>query len=255
MRAGVRSLSLLARAGRAYPLLCLQSACKLNRICICLDRKFIACAATQAGLASKQELNKASPCKRIRSDHTDIPWPLVPMALFVPPASADSIAYAPGQGADVVKNIAGLAYAALLAFWLFKVIGRRVKRGTTERLASERDEDQEADNTPDDTEVSAGAAALGALQAGFFTYLLYLFSTSISTYFGRQELPDQYTAKNITVTIRTAVGGLAYLATFIFGANALGLTGLALKLALFPDTANNPGKDASEKQSKDDSLL
>ena len=65
----------------------------------------------------------------------------------------------------------------------------------------------------------------GALQAGFFTYLLFLFSTSISTYFGRQELPDQYTAKNITVTIRTAVGGLAYLATFIFGANALGLTG------------------------------
>ena len=69
------------------------------------------------------------------------------------------------------------------------------------------------------------ACCRGALQAGFFTYLLYLFSTSISTYFGRQELPDQYTAKNITVTIRTAVGGLAYLATFIFGANALGLTG------------------------------
>ncbi len=68
-------------------------------------------------------------------------------------------------------------------------------------------------------------ACRGALQAGFFTYLLFLFSTSISTYFGRQELPDQYTAKNITVTIRTAVGGLAYLATFIFGANALGLTG------------------------------
>ncbi len=65
----------------------------------------------------------------------------------------------------------------------------------------------------------------GALQAGFFTWLLYLFSNSVSTYFGRQEVPDQYTAKNITVTIRTAVGGLAYLATFIFGANALGLTG------------------------------
>lgn len=47
-------------------------------------------------------------------------------------SAADSINYNPGEGADVVKNIAGLAYVALLGFWLFKVIGRRVKRSTTE---------------------------------------------------------------------------------------------------------------------------
>ena len=46
--------------------------------------------------------------------------------------AADSINYTPGEGADVVKNVAGLAYVALLGFWLFKVIGRRIKRSTTE---------------------------------------------------------------------------------------------------------------------------
>ena len=53
---------------------------------------------------------------------------------FLPDAAsaADSINYTPGEGADVVKNVAGLAYVALLGFWLFKVIGRRIKRSTTE---------------------------------------------------------------------------------------------------------------------------
>ncbi|KAL3162076.1 hypothetical protein ABBQ38_009142 [Trebouxia sp. C0009 RCD-2024] len=94
----------------------------------------------------------------------------------------------------------------------------------------------------------------GAIQASFFTYLLFLFSTNISKYFGGQDLPDQYTARNITVTIRTAVGGLAYLATFIFGANALGLAGLTLKLAFFPDAVSATSKDAN-KQTKDETSL
>lgn len=47
-------------------------------------------------------------------------------------ASAAEIDYAPGQGADVVKNVGGLAYVGLLAFWLFKVVGRRIKKSTTE---------------------------------------------------------------------------------------------------------------------------
>lgn len=135
MRVGVRPLSVLARAGRAYTFIRLQSGFNFSRVCDCSDGKLPARTSAQAGPASTQELNApdlASPCKRVRSAHTDLPWPLVPMALFAPPASADNIAYAPGQGADVVRNIAGLAYAALLAFWLFKVIGRRVKRGTTE---------------------------------------------------------------------------------------------------------------------------
>ena len=47
-------------------------------------------------------------------------------------ASAAEVDYAPGQGADVVKTVGGLAYLGLLAFWLFKVVGRRIKKSTSE---------------------------------------------------------------------------------------------------------------------------
>lgn len=48
------------------------------------------------------------------------------------PAAAADVNYTPGQGADVVRNVGGLAYVGLLGFWLFKVVGRRIKRSTTE---------------------------------------------------------------------------------------------------------------------------
>ncbi len=56
-------------------------------------------------------------------------------------------------------------------------------------------------------------------------YGLWLLSTGVDGYFDRQALPGQYTVRNITVTIRTITRGLAYLATFMFGANAVGLAG------------------------------
>ena len=41
-------------------------------------------------------------------------------------------------------------------------------------------------------------------------------------------LPNQLTARNITITVRTIVRGLSYLLTFLFAANTVGLTGEAL---------------------------
>ena len=46
-----------------------------------------------------------------------------------------------------------------------------------------------------------------------------------------QTLPEQYTARNIAVLVQTVVRGLTYLITFIFGANALGLSGEAVGCA------------------------
>ncbi len=91
-------------------------------------------SAQQAQSPSKKVLQHNSPSCADR----DRLWLLAPALLYSLPASAaEGIKYAPGEGADVVKNIAGIAYAGLIAFWLFKVLGRRVKRGTTEvRLRS-----------------------------------------------------------------------------------------------------------------------
>ena len=60
------------------------------------------------------------------------------------------------------------------------------------------------------------------------SYAMWLLSTGIDAYFARQAISDQYTVHNITVTIRTVTLGLTYLATFIFGVNAIGLLGARL---------------------------
>ena len=58
-----------------------------------------------------------------------------------------------------------------------------------------------------------------------FAYLLFLLSSGVDGYFEGQALPDQLTARNITITLRTVVRGLSYLMTFLFAANTVGLTG------------------------------
>jgi hypothetical protein len=79
----------------------------------------------------------------------------------------------------------------------------------------------------------------GFAQAGVICYLLYLLSTATDSFFATKELPTQYTARNIAILIQTVVRGLAYLITFIFGANALGLASLGVALILAPDWVQN----------------
>lgn len=65
----------------------------------------------------------------------------------------------------------------------------------------------------------------GAAQAGAIAYLLFLASGYVDAFLDKQTLPEQYTARNVAVLVQTVCRGLVYLATFIFGANSLGLTG------------------------------
>lgn len=68
----------------------------------------------------------------------------------------------------------------------------------------------------------------GAAQAGVICWALFQVTQLVDGYFALRALPEQYTAHNIAVLVQTVVRGLAYLITFIFGANALGLTGAAV---------------------------
>jgi hypothetical protein len=56
-----------------------------------------------------------------------------------------------------------------------------------------------------------------------------ILQVKIDDSFSGKALPEDYAIAQITITIRTIVSGLAYLATFVFGANALGLFLLACK--------------------------
>ncbi|KAF5728261.1 hypothetical protein HS088_TW21G00406 [Tripterygium wilfordii] len=80
---------------------------------------------------------------------------------------------------------------------------------------------------------------LGAISAGVIAVILYKFTTTIEAGLNRQTISDNYSFKirlvfltlflcasqvrQITITIRTIINGLCYLATFIFGLNSVGL--------------------------------
>ena len=58
--------------------------------------------------------------------------------------------------------------------------------------------------------------------------------------------------RNVTGTLRAIVTGLSYLATFLFGANAVGLTGLGLQTLLQGGAATQvaPGGEVADSASR-----
>ncbi|PPS16437.1 hypothetical protein GOBAR_AA04139 [Gossypium barbadense] len=101
---------------------------------------------------------------------------------------------------------------------------------------------------------SAVQALLGSIVAGVITLILYKFTTTIEASLNRQTVSDNFSifalrmpVRQITITIRTIVNGLCYLATFVFGINSLGLFLYSGQLALnsFMD-----GSSSKENESK-----
>lgn len=90
----------------------------------------------------------------------------------------------------------------------------------------------------------------GFAQAAVICYFLYLLSTNVDAYFAKQDLPTQYTARNIAILIQTVGRGLVYLATFIFGANAVGVGALGLALVVAPEWVNSGGRPQGRKEEK-----
>lgn len=56
----------------------------------------------------------------------------------------------------------------------------------------------------------------------------------LDTFFEARTLPENYTARNITVTVETIVRGLAYLGAFIFAANSAGMALLGERILQDP---------------------
>ncbi|CAD6343888.1 unnamed protein product [Miscanthus lutarioriparius] len=89
-------------------------------------------------------------------------------------------------------------------------------------------------------------ALLGGIAAGVIALILYKFTTTIEAALNRQNIPDSFSARQITITIRTIITGLCYLATSVFGINAVGLVLYSLQLTLQSivddDSSSSTGK-------------
>eukprot|EP00803_Ostreobium_quekettii_P004604 evm.model.scf_1052.7 EVM.evm.TU.scf_1052.7 scf_1052:50927-51808(-) len=185
-------------------------------------------------------------------------WVLCAVPLAGPALAEDAVNYDPSRGSEFVTTAAGFAYVALLAGYLFWILSRRAKKFTSEPLggrrraaeaAAEEQPPEEAPRRRLNRRMTPLDAAFGALVAGALSLGLLVFARKVDAIYGPMELPEDYTARNVAVTIRTIIRGMSYLATFVFGANAVGLAGLGVKLVIDPAAGDpeedeGPGRDA-----------
>ena len=199
-------------------------------------------------------------------------------------AAVDGSTYNPEQGSETFKNIAGVGYIILVVFYFFRLLKKRAERATTESLAStaqasknragvgtrEGDENDLAgldgpssSGSPGSPGLSATTSSrespadvtvtqclIGVAQAGTICFGFYLLSRVVDDFFVHQDLPTQYTARNVALLIQSVVRGLVYLVTFIFGANATGLAALAIQMVVDPEGVDR-GLDQTPKKKKE----
>ncbi|CAI9784229.1 unnamed protein product [Fraxinus pennsylvanica] len=131
-----------------------------------------------------------------------------------------------------------------ITVFLFRSLRRRAKRAKETRFRSSgakkslKEEAVESLKAVSLSPVTAKSppspvqALLGGLTAGVIAVILYKFTTTIEASLSRQTLSDNFSVRQITITIRTIVNGLCYLATFVFGINAVGLVLYSGQLAI-----------------------
>ncbi|KAK4344564.1 hypothetical protein RND71_034740 [Anisodus tanguticus] len=192
------------------------------------------------------------------------------------PSSITNI-FATSDDPSPLQTATSLLLTGAISVFLFRSLRRRAKRAKELKLRSTgakktlKEEAVESLKAITPTPIDAKAppspvqALLGGLTAGVIALLLYKFTTTIEASLNRQALSDSFSVRQITITIRTIINGICYLATFVFGINSVGLFLYSGQLALnfiMGDSAseetNNKGeaqlssKDSTPEGNRDD---
>ncbi|KAI8557815.1 hypothetical protein RHMOL_Rhmol04G0039700 [Rhododendron molle] len=159
------------------------------------------------------------------------------------PPSSTSI-FASTDDPSPLQLATSVLLTGAISIFLFRSLRRRAKRakelkfrssGAKLSLKEEAMESLKA-MTPAPADVkgppSPVQALLGGISAGVIALILYKFTITVESGLNRQALSDSYSVRQITITIRTIINGLCYLATFVFGINSVGLFVYSAQLAL-----------------------
>ncbi|KAL3503168.1 hypothetical protein ACH5RR_037617 [Cinchona calisaya] len=178
------------------------------------------------------------------------------------PSSTPSI-FATDDDPTPIQTATSVLLTGAISVFLFRSLRRRAKRakelkfrssGAKKSLKEEALENLKVmAPTPVDAKSSPSPvqALLGGLTAGVIALILYKFAITIESALNRQTLSDNFSVRQITITIRTIVNGLCYLATFVFGVNSVGLFLYSGQLAInsfMGDSPQNESKNGGEAQ-------
>lgn len=145
-----------------------------------------------------------------------------------------------------------------ISIFLFRSLRRRAKRAKELQFrstgAKKTLKEEALESLKAMTPVEANAppsplqALLGGLSAGVIAIILYKFTTTIEASLNRQTISDNFSVRQITITIRTIINGICYLATFVFGINSVGLILYSGQLGLNAIMGDSPGENFQNKE-------
>lgn len=158
------------------------------------------------------------------------------------PPSSSSI-FATNDDPTPLQVATSVLLTGAISVFLFRSIRRRVKRAKELRFRSSgvkktlKEEALDSLKAMGSGSVKAAPpspvqALLGGITAGVIALILYKFTITIEASLNRQTVSDNFSVRQITITIRTIINGLCYLATFVFGINSVGLFLYSGQLAL-----------------------
>ncbi|KAJ4981760.1 hypothetical protein NE237_032597 [Protea cynaroides] len=152
----------------------------------------------------------------------------------LPPSSSSSSIFATTNDPSFLQVSTSVLLTGAISVFLFRSVRRRAKRAKELRVRADgvrtlKDEALDSLKAMKPTSVegssppSPAQALLGGLAAGVIALVLYKFTTTIEAALNRQAISDNLSVRQITITVRTIVNGICYLATFVFGINSIGL--------------------------------
>jgi hypothetical protein len=97
------------------------------------------------------------------------------------------------------------------------------------RLVAQKEEREarDAEQLAKAKKLTARQAFVGGVTGLGIAFVLYGLTQQIVGAMDGKAVPENYQARQISITVRTIVSGLAYLATFVYAANGTGLVALA----------------------------
>ncbi|CAA7028410.1 unnamed protein product [Microthlaspi erraticum] len=174
------------------------------------------------------------------------------------PFSSTNSIFATSDDPSPLQLATSVMLTGAITIFLFRSLRRRAKRskeltfrstGAKKSLKEEAMENLKAmGSTPiegGNSTPSAAQAFLGAISAGVIALILYKFTLTIESSLNRQTISDNFSVRQITVTVRTIINGICYLATFVFGVNAIGLLLYSGQL-LFNEESDENNKATTE---------